>query len=50
MNQEIVNLNDKLARSNVELESFAYVASHDLEAPLRGIRTYAQMLAQMHRI
>ena len=38
----------QLARSNRELEQYAYVTSHDLKAPLRTIASFAQLLAQRH--
>jgi signal transduction histidine kinase len=44
--KELQETNKKLTRSNEDLSQFAYIVSHDLQAPLRHIATYADILEE----
>lgn len=44
--EELTRLNAELERSNADLDSFAFITSHDLKEPLRGIHNYATFVME----
>jgi len=49
LNKELLKNIDDLEKANKELDRFAFMASHDLQEPLRKIRAFSEILAEKHK-